>query len=194
MKLLITLFLITLTSISLAFPYHVSEDVIADLKHYEEQYALSPSSNESIFELAMAYAYSGQVQEGLDQLNKLDVSYADVVIKKYTPLRTNEQDWKSSFKLGFAYYFKKERTTALGLFEESFNRNPENLWPLGYMALIHGKQDNIDEAIRLCKQALKIDKNAPGIHFLLADAYKRKKRYFKALKHILKVARLQGKK
>jgi tetratricopeptide (TPR) repeat protein len=194
MKLIIAM-IIYLASFILAFPYAVSEDVLSDVKKYETAYAAQPSSNEVIFELAMAYAYSGQVKEGLDKIKLLKVDYADVVISKYSGVRLkNEKDWKSSFKLGFAYYFKKDKTKAIELFRESFDRNPKNVWPLGYMALVYGEMGNVDEAIRICHQALKIEKNATGIHFLLADAYKIKKKYMKAMKHILIVAKLQGSK
>ena len=186
-KILCALLLLCSTSL-LAFPYHVSQDVLDDIDTYEARYNKNPTSNEAIFELAMAYAYSGQVQEGLDKLNKLNVSYADVVIATYSPdLNKDKSDWRTPFKLGFAYYFKKDKHRAIELFDEAYKRNNKQYWSLGYKALVYGELGNVDEAIRICKQALKIEKNATAIHFLLADGYKRKKKYFKALKHILNV-------
>ena len=50
-----------------------------------------------------------------------------------------------------------------------------------------------NKAIHYCKKALKIEPDATAIHFLLAEAYRKKKQYFKMMKELLIVGKLQAK-
>ena len=70
--------------------------------------------------------------------------------------------------------------------------DPKHIWAMGFIALLEGEAGRNDEAIRWCKQALAIEKNATAIHFLLAEAYRRKGQYFSAMGEIMIVGRLKS--
>ena len=171
--------------------YVISDPMLDDIFRNEIIYEAHPTSNEAKFDLAMAYAYTGQIKRGWDILQTIPKEYAKEVLGKYEPLLETD-DWKPSFKCGFGYYFLKDKSKAVELFQLAYEKNPENVWSLGFKALVLGDQGKVDEAISICKQAIKQEKNAVGIHFLLAEGYRKKGDYLKFLSEILLVGRLQS--
>jgi tetratricopeptide (TPR) repeat protein len=164
----------------------------AELAQNELAVKKSPDSNDARFEYAMSCAYTGQIMEGWTMLKKLPKGYSQEVVAKYEPLTKNEKDnWKAPFKLAFGYYFAKRKQDAIPLFEESYRRNPDNVWALGFIAFVRGDLGETDEAIRVCKEALKKEPNATAIHFLLGEGYRRKGQYGKFMSEMMLVGRLQ---
>ena len=53
--------------------------------------------------------------------------------------------------------------------------------------------NNADDTLVYCKKALAIEKNATAIYLLQAEAYRRKKKYFKGLKSFVKFSSLAKK-
>lgn len=171
--------------------YVISDAMLDDVFRNEIIYEKNPSSNEAKFNLAMAYAYTGQIKRGWDILQTVPKEYAQIVLDTYEPLLEENEDWMPPFKCGFGYYFVKEKSKAVDVFQMAYERNPENVWSLGFKALVLGDQGKIDEAISVCKKAIKQEKNAVGIHFLLAEGYRKKGDYLKFLSQLLLVGRLQ---
>ena len=85
----------------------------------------------------------------------------------------------------------KKKTKALEAFYVARDRNPENVWILGFIALVKGEMGQVDEAMKICKKALKMEPNATGIHFLLAEGYRKKGKYMKFMSHMMIVGRLE---
>ncbi len=182
---------------SLALPYFVEEDLLIEQQELQELYQQQPSSNETIFELAMSYAYTGQVDLGMDLFKTLSPNYSEVVVENYTTqIEINSENWKSHFKLAFGLYFSNQEdkeSSAIKQFEIAINLNPNNIWSYGFIALIHNQNNNPKEALMYCKRALDIEPNATAIYALQADAYRKQKKYIKAIRSFLKFQKLYGK-
>ena len=173
--------------------YKIPKDLQKEVAQNKALFDSNPNSKDARFNLAMSYAYTGQIQSGWDTLKKLPKSYANTVLDTYTPLEKQDPtNWKYPFKLAFGYYFEKDKQNAISSFKRVLDIDPNNVWAMGFIALIKGEQKKYDEAISLCKKALSIEPDATAIHFLLAEAYRKKGKYFKFLKHMFKVGRLQS--
>ena len=160
-----------------AKPYQISEPLKAELRQNYQRLQAYPDSNEAKFELAMSYAYTGQIKKGWDILKSLDPAYSKVVITKYQALiDKNPNEWKYHFKIAFGYFFDKEKTRAIESFRKVLTIKPDQVWAYGFIALIKGEMGQVDEAIRICKQALKMEPKATAIRFLLAEGYRKKGR------------------
>ena len=168
--------------------------LIEDVKQYKKAYSISQNAT-TVFDLAMSYAYTGQIEKGwnmLKQIPNYDKNYAPKVLNKYSSLiNLDPKNWKYHFKLAFGYYFQKDKQASIDSFHNVLKIDSKNLWAMGFIALIEGERSNTDIAITYCKKALKIEKNATAIHFLLAEAYRRKENYMQAFKHVLMVGKLK---
>ena len=168
--------------------------ILNEIKTYKEAYTITQNAT-TIFDLAMSYAYSGQIEKGWNMLKKIpdyDSNYAPKVLKKYSQLINKDpNNWKYHFKIAFGHYFHKDKENAIKSFHDVLNIDPNHIWAMGFIALIEGERNNTDTAIKYCKKALKIEKNATAIHFLLAEGYRRKEDYMSAFKHILIVGKLK---
>ena len=195
MRLFWVLLWMFMMSISLsALPYHVDADILEEVTLNKQRYEVNPSSNEVVFDLAMSYAYSGQILKGWNLLKKIPKSYAPTVIATYERLMTEDQtEWRYPFKCAFGYFFINKKHHAISLFETVISINPKQVWAYGFIALIYGEMGEVEKAIEWCHKGLAIEPNATAIHFLLGEGYRKQKKYFLALKQLLKVGRLQGK-
>jgi tetratricopeptide (TPR) repeat protein len=172
--------------------YHIPEELMQEVRDRKAYLEKHPDSQEALFELAMSYAYTGQIRLGWGTLKQVKESYAKDVVELYKPLvEQDKTDWKSAFKLAFGYFFTKQKEKALEAFYIARDRNPENVWILGFIALVKGEMGEVDEAMKICKKALKMEPNATGIHFLLAEGYRKKGKYMKFMSHMMIVGRLE---
>ena len=172
--------------------YTIPDALMKEVRDNKTRYEASPESGEAMFDLAMSYAYTGQIRLGWGVLKKMDEEYARKVVALYEPTVMNEEtDWKMPFRLAFGYFFIKEKKKSVAMFEVARARNPDNVWILGFLALVKGEMGHVDEAMALCKKALKMEPNATGIHFLLAEGYRKKGKYLKFMSHMMVVGRLE---
>ncbi len=185
-KLLLVFLLIS--SSLMAKVYDIPADLLQEGRALKKIYVASPNA-EATFELAMNYAYTGRIEKGWELLKKVPPPYADVVIKKYGGPST---EWKTHFKLAFGYYFKEQKKEALQEFQKVLKIEPKQIWAMGFIALVLGDLGHTDEAISWCKKALAIEKNATAIHFLLAEAQRRKGNIMAALGELMIVGRLKS--
>ena len=181
-------------TIMFGFPYYVEPGILEEVKQNEALYNQFPTDNKVVFDLAMSYAYSGQIYEGWTILKKIPPEYAQEVVVEYNlKIEQDPTQWRYPFKAAFGYFFIKEKEKSIKLFKKVLEIDPKQYWAYGFIGLVYGEMGDADNAIMYCKKGLEIEPNATGIHFLLAEAYRKKKKYFKALKHFLKVGRLQAK-
>lgn len=132
----------------------------------------------AIFDLAITYAYTNHIEEGLSLLKK--VEQADPTYKNkayryyYDQIIANPSDWKLRFRLAFALYFADRKIEAIKELKNVLLIDPNNVWAYGYIALINGELNEIDKAIDAAKTGLKIDTNVAALHLLLSQGYYKK--------------------
>lgn len=187
-------FLLLISSVSFALPYHVDKDILDEVSLNQQRYEQAPTSNEVMFDLAMSYAYSGQILKGWNLLKTIPKEYAPTVIKTYSGLmKSDTKEWRYPFKCAFGYFFIGEKKQAINLFKKVIEIKPDQVWAYGFIALIYGEMGDVDIAMQWSHKGLKIEPNATAIHFLLAEGHRKKKQYYKAFKRLLNVGRLQSK-
>ena len=107
------------------------------------------------------------------------------ILKEYqTKAETNPKDTMANFSIGYAYITlssgftptEEEQQKAVYSFKLANSCDPNNLWPYWGLKIVYNKQSisgkhMYDEAIAICKKALKVDENNPRAHFELAEAY-----------------------
>jgi len=183
------------TPIKGASVYTIPDAYISDMKQAKIAYEQKADAD-TVFELAMAYAYSGLIEKGWGMLKRIpeyNSDYAPVVLAKYTALVEKEpKEWRHHFKLAFGYYFKGDKKEAIRQFEAVLALEPRQVWAMGFIALIYGEKERYDEAILLCRKALEMEPNAAAIHFLLGEAYRKTGNTMGFLSEIMTVGRLKA--
>jgi tetratricopeptide (TPR) repeat protein len=185
-------FFMGFSSIVEAKVYKIPKPLLQEARNLRQLVEAHPTSNKWQFELAMNYAYTGRIEKGWSALSSLPDSYADIVVTNYLKLsKEAPNEWRHSFKLAFGYYFKKQPKDAINSFKDVLKIDPNQVWAMGFIALILGKEGQNKQAVDWCQKALKIEKNAAAIHFLLAEAYRREGNYFGAIGEMMIVGRLK---
>ncbi len=178
-------FVIYLSSVicHLSFPsyaWRITKELEQEIKDKQKLVELYPASPEAHFELAITYAYTNYVQEGWDELkkvNEIDPEFKDVALMMYRKKVTeNPIDWKLRFRLAFALYFNGMKEEAIRELERVIAIDPKNVWAYGYIGLIYGEVDNVDKAIEYVKKGIAIDYDVAALHLLLASGYYKKGR------------------
>ncbi|MBT6121381.1 hypothetical protein HOH45_07965 [bacterium] len=181
---------VVLSNSMMSETYRIPTDLQEDVGIFEKQYEVNPTDN-TRFDLAMAYAYTGQIIKGWKLLKKVSPEYAEVVVDMQSKLVKQEpEDWKHHFKLAFGQFFKGDKEIAQKSFLKVLELDPKNVWAMGYYALLEGEKGENSSAITWCKKALEIEPNATGIHFLKAEGHRRQGDFMKAIGHMMIVGRL----
>ena len=132
-------------------------------------------------------------QEILKTIETYDSEYASKVIQKYTTLSEQEpQEWKHPFKLAFGHYFNKTPQKAMSSFEKALELDPNNIWVMGFVAYLHAEKESYKTALNICNQALKLERNATGIHFVIAFSRYKKGDVLGALNSYFSYSRLKS--
>ncbi len=180
--------------LGLSLPYHVDQDILIELEKNQQLYNSYPTKNEVIFNLAMSYAYTGQVVKGWKKLKLVSDEYAETVVTKYGQLsKSDPTEWRHPFKYAFGLFFQKEKERAIEQFKRVIEIKPNEVWAYAYIALVYGEMGDSEKCLEYCKKALKVEKNATAVYVLQAEAYRREKKYLKALKSTLTYGRLYSK-
>jgi tetratricopeptide (TPR) repeat protein len=160
------------------FAWVISKELKQELLEKKAAAAKNPKDPSTLFDLAITYGYTNHLLEGIDTLKKINVidpqfrfQALGIYIKKVIE---DPGDWKLRFRLAFVYYFNDKKTDSVREFENVLKIDPYNVWAYGYMALLYGEMGEIDKAISITKQALKIDSNVAALHLLLGEGYLRK--------------------
>jgi tetratricopeptide (TPR) repeat protein len=109
------------------------------------------------------------------------------ILKEYqTNAEANPKDSMLNFSLGYAYLTlgsgltptpsEEEQQKAIYYIKLANSNDPNNLWPYWGLKIVYSKQSIMgkhmyDEAIAICKKALKIDENNAKAHYELGEAY-----------------------
>ena len=175
--------------------YHPNPADLQDVLSARESYYENRDRAENRFDLAMALAYTGQIESAwkiIKPIPQLDPEYPLKVVKKYEMLiRKDSDNWKYHFKLAFGYYFIGKKDEAYDSFEKALEINPNQIWAYGFQGLLLGEKKKYNEAIKRCEKALEIEPDATAIHFLMGEAMMRKGDYWGTLMKVLKVGQLK---
>lgn len=133
------------------------------------------------FDLAMQLAYTGWVEYAWFQLKQIPKLNPEFQIEHETVLfdavQADPENAYLHFKIAFAYYFNDKKNLSLAAFLKAHQYAPKQAWIMGFIALVYGEQKKYKEAIRWCKKGLKIEPHATGLHFLLAEGYRKTGNY-----------------
>ncbi len=183
-QLLLGLFLLVTVASSPVFAikgYRPPDALYKEIPPAQAAVMASPNSADAHFELAMVYAYTGYIEEGWEELkrvNELNANYAAIAVPKYEALtKSDPTNWKYKFKLAFGYYFQDQKEKGQTQFQLILDQDPNNIWAMGFLAFLKGESGDIPTAISLTKKALTIEPHAPALHFLLGTAYIKKGDY-----------------
>ena len=161
-----------------AHSFELTKDLKDEIEEKQWLVKVHQNNPQYHFELAITYAYSNRIEDGLTELNKvdeLDKSFAPKALKIYSKkLKLFPNDWKARFRYAFALYFNNKKMEAIKEFERIIKQDPDNVFSYGYIATIYGEMNEVDEAIDYAKKALEVDSNVAAIHLLLGAAYYKK--------------------
>ena len=147
----------------------------------------NPADVMAQFNLAMNYAYTGRVIKGINllkEVNKTDPALASKIVTTYqSKIARGEHTWLDYFKLGFGLYFTGESDASVDAFLAAHEMVPDQVWVMGYIALILADQGEYDAAITWCQRALDYEYDLAGIHYLLGEAYSEQGESVKAFSH-----------
>jgi len=160
--------------------FQLTKELKSEIDDKQWLVKVHPNDPQYHFDLAITYAYSNRIEDGLAELKKvkeLDESYAPKAMAYYSK-KTGlfPDDWKLRFRYAFALYFNDEKKEAIAEFQKIIQQDPKNVFSYGYIAVIYGEMGNVDDAIEYAQKALDIDSNIAAIHLLLATAYYKKGR------------------
>jgi tetratricopeptide (TPR) repeat protein len=107
------------------------------------------------------------------------------VLKEYlSKAEANPKDPMANFSLGYAFITlgtgftptEEEQQKAVYYFKLANSCDPNNLWPYWGLKIVYSKQSisgkrMYDEAIAICRKALKVDENNSRAHYELGEAY-----------------------
>jgi len=174
------LILIVVIFIQVSSAWVNTKELLSEIKQKEIAVKNNPTSPDAMFDLAITYAYTNKIEEGLNTLKKTaelakdTKNYARYLIEKYYKIVVaNPGDWKARFRLAFAYYFGGYKNLAMLELQNIANLEPKNPWPYGYMAVIAAEDEKWQEAIKYMKKAIAIDSNVAAFHLGLAQGYQK---------------------
>jgi tetratricopeptide (TPR) repeat protein len=194
-------FVLTLINTGRSYSFTLSKDLKAEIGDKEFSVKVRPNDPQALFELAMTYAYSNRIEDGLNELkkiDKLDPQYAPKALKYYQKkAKLFPNDWKVRFKYAFALYFNETRHNnykqlAIQEFKNVIKLDPKNVFAYGYIATIYGDLNEVEDAIDYAKQALEIDSDVAAIHLLLGAAYYKKGQAGLGLQETMEAMRLRA--
>lgn len=164
----------------LAFSFELSKDLKSETEEKQWLVKVHPKDPQYHFELAITYAYSNRIEDGLNELKKvdeIDKTFAPKALQIYAKkARLFPNDWKIRFRYAFALYFNNKKKEAIKEFENIIKLDPKNVFSYGYIATIYGEMNDVDKAIEYSQKAIEIDSNVAAIHLLLGTAYYKKGR------------------
>jgi tetratricopeptide (TPR) repeat protein len=163
-----------------AYSFELTKELKSEIEENQWLVKVHPNDPQYHFELAITYAYSNRIEDGLNELKKVDEiddTFAPKALQIYSKkARLFPDDWKVRFRYAFALYFNNKKSDAIKEFEKIIKQDPKNVFSYGYIATIYGEMNNVDETIDYAKKAIEIDSNVAAIHLLLGAAYYKKGR------------------
>ncbi len=195
LKFLITALLV-LAVCSNACAWRISKELKQEVDEKKAAVAENPDDPHAHFDLAITYAYTNHIQNGWDELKRveeLDPKFREKGMLLYIKKVTEKPgDWKLRFRLAFAYYFNEKKEDAIRELKNVLIIDPYNVWAYGYIALIYGEIGDIDTAMEYTKKGLKVDNNVAALHLLLSEGYYKKGDNWRGFLERLEALRLRA--
>jgi tetratricopeptide (TPR) repeat protein len=158
--------------------WQITKELQKELADKRAAVAKAPKDANARFDLAITYAYTNLIQEGWDELKKvndLDPNFKNTAYKTFEKkVIANPADWRLRFRLAFAYYFTGKKAEAIRELKNVLILDPNNVFAYGYISLIYGEMNETDKAIEYAKAGLKKDELVAALHLLLSSGYYRK--------------------
>ncbi len=158
--------------------WRITKELQAELAAKQAAVKANPKDPNAYFDLAITKAYTNDLFGGWDNLKKaveVDPNYRQEGLKLYlAKVWASPNDWRLRFRLAFAYYFNDRKNEAIEQLKNVLILDPDNVWAYGYIALIYGELDEIDQALKYTRTGLKIDSNVAALHLLLGEGYYKK--------------------
>lgn len=174
--------------------YRLTPEMEQEIVYYQNRYDAQPTSNNACFNLAMVYAYTGDIEAGFDKLKQLTSDYADVVLDEcLVEIQKDPNQWRVYFRQAFGYYFKKDYESTIQSFKQVLSLKPDQIWAMAFIAYVHGEQGELSEALDWTNKALALEPDSAALHFLMGEVLRRKKRYFASVSHFVKCAHFRSK-
>lgn len=183
-----------------AFGWTITTELQNEINQKLKAVELAPNEPAAHFDLAITYAYTNFIQEGWDELKKvndMDPKFAPIALTVYSGLAAQyPSDWKIAFRLAFALYFNNRKIEAIEVLKKIPDMDPKDdpkrIWAYGYIGLINGELGNVDPAVDYVKKALEIDSNVGALHLLLASGYYKQGRNWEAFWEGVEALRLKA--
>jgi len=170
--------LVFLAGVLPAFAWRINKELEYEIEQKRKIVKESPNDPNARFDLAITYAYTNHIEDGwaeLKKVNEMDPSFKEKALKIYNRKVTAQpNDWKLRFRLAFALYFNQYKADAIRELKNVLIIDPYNVWAYGYISLIYGEMDDVDQAIEYAKKGLKIDDRVAALHMLLSQGYYKK--------------------
>lgn len=196
LKILSALLLFSALSAISAEAWRITPELQKELNEKKAVVKANPNDPDARFDLAITMAYTGNLQDGWNNLKKtveLDPNYRKKGLTLYLKKVTEDPaDWRLRFRLAFAYYFNDKKKDAIRELDNVLTIDPYNVWAYGYIALIYGELNDTDTAMDYTKRGLKIDSNVAALHLLLAEGYNRKGDKWRAFLEGIEAVRLRA--
>jgi len=162
---------------------------LADLYQSQNRYAEALSELRQLLEIEPS---SGDYHMKIIDISKEMLAKAQdrdrqlaALLKDYqAKAEANPKDTMANFSLGYAFITlgsgftptEEEQQKAVYYFKLANSCDPNNLWPYWGLKIVYSKQSisgkhMYDEAIAICRKALKVDENSPRAHYELGEAY-----------------------
>jgi tetratricopeptide (TPR) repeat protein len=158
--------------------WQITKELQKELADKRAAVAKAPKDASARFDMAITYAYTNLIQEGWDELKKvndLDPNFKNLAYKIYSQkVIANPADWRLRFRLAFAYYFAGKKPEAIRELKNVLILDPQNVFAYGYISLIYGEMNEIDQAIEYARAGLKKDELVAALHLLLSSGLYRK--------------------
>jgi tetratricopeptide (TPR) repeat protein len=162
----------------LAELYHTQgryDEAISEIRQLLE---LDPTNGD--YHMKLIDIYKEMYSKAEDKDKKLQA-----ILKEYlTRAETNPKDTMANFSIGYAYITlgsgftptEEEQQKAVYYFKLANSCDPNNLWPYWGLKIVYSKQSisgkrMYDEAIAICRKALKVDEDNAKAHYELGEAY-----------------------
>jgi len=179
-----------------ASAWRITPELKQELAQKKATVHQNPGDANAYFDLAITQAYSNDFIDGWNNLRKTvetDPDFKkkglDMYIKK---VNEDPSDWKLRFRLAFAYYFNDKKPETIHELKNVLILDPYNVWAYGYIALIYGEMNEIDNAMEYTKKGLAIDSNVAALHLLLSEGYYKKGDSWKGFTERMEALRLRA--
>ena len=179
-----------------SFGWVITKELKQELAQKTAAVKSNPKDPQAQFELAVTQGYTNHLIEGmasLKKVNELDPDFKSKALDLYFKKVVAEpNDWKLRFRMAFVYFFNDKKAEAIREMNNVLIIDPYNVWAMGYIALLYGYLGEIDKAIAITKQALKIDSNVAALHLLLGEGYAKKGDAWGAFRERVEAVRLKS--